>query len=67
MDNPANDSPRCVVCEDAQDAQPLLSFLFRGQTRWICARHLPILIHDPARLAARVPGTETLLPSKHEH
>jgi len=34
-----------------------------GSTIRICPQHLPVLIHDPARLVGILPGAEELQPS----
>jgi hypothetical protein len=44
---------------------PLIAFSYRGGTHWICAQHLPVLIHDPIRLVGRLPGAEDLRPADH--
>jgi hypothetical protein len=67
MDTTSADRPRCVACQAESESQPLIRFEFRGGTHWICARHFPVLIHDPARLAGKLPGAENLTPSPHEH
>ncbi len=53
---------RCLVCEQGSDTVPLLAFRYRGAERHICPQHLPILIHEPAALADRLPGAEALGP-----
>ncbi len=55
----------CVVCGRTAQATPLIRLDYRGQVFWICPQDLPILIHDPARLADRLPGADTLRPSDH--
>ncbi len=57
--------PKCVFCERGPDVVPLLSLGFQGQQVHICPQHLPVLIHDPAQLAGRMPGVENLSPSDH--
>ena len=59
------DARQCVACGRGSDETPLLAFEYRGGTRWICAQHLPLLIHDPAKLADRLPGAEGLSPADH--
>ncbi len=27
---------------------------------WICPQHIPILIHDPSKLAGKLPGAEDM-------
>jgi len=48
------DAKRCLLCDRGDESVPLVRFEFRGAGRWICTEHLPILIHDPARLADRL-------------
>ena len=56
----------CLVCGRGADATPLLTLEYRGGTLRICPEHLPILIHDPGRLAGILPGAEDLRPADHE-
>jgi hypothetical protein len=60
-------TPRCLACEQTSDAVPLINVKFQGQDFWICAQHLPILIHQPARLADKLPGADTLAAAEHDH
>jgi len=50
----------CIYCQRGPDEIPLVSFVFRDTETWICSQHLPILIHQPARLAGKLPGAENL-------
>ena len=56
---------QCVVCAQSSQDAPLIHFHFRGRDHWICTQHLPVLIHDPQRLAAHLPGSGQLSPSEH--
>ncbi len=56
----------CLVCRKTSAEVPLLAFQYRGADRWICPQHLPILIHDPSRLAGLLPGAENLEAADHE-
>jgi hypothetical protein len=60
-----HDRKACLACEREASEVPLISFEFRGRTMWICPQHLPLLIHDPQRLAGRLPGAEDLAPADH--
>ena len=62
---PATDDKRCLVCKAGTSAAPLLRLEYRDAFYWICPQHLPILIHDPARLAGRLAGAERLRPAEH--
>jgi hypothetical protein len=55
----------CLVCRKDSEEVPLVSFQFKGQDLWICPQHLPILIHDPAKLASVLPGADSLSPADH--
>jgi hypothetical protein len=59
--------PVCIVCELDEHQVPLIQINYRGNTYWICPQHLPILIHQPAKLAHKLPGLENLGPAEHEH
>ena len=56
---------QCLACGRTQDQVPLLSMRFRGSKHWICPQHLPLLIHDPVRLAGKLEGAERLEPADH--
>lgn len=55
----------CLACDRPDDRTPLVLLRYRGGDLWICPQHLPILIHDPARLAGKLPGAEQLSPAEH--
>ena len=55
----------CLACQRDSDATPLLQLAYLGSSFWICPQHLPILIHDPARLVGLLPGAERLSPADH--
>lgn len=56
---------QCVACQRGTGATPLLHLEYRDAAFWICPQHLPILIHDPARLIGILPGAEKLRPADH--
>jgi hypothetical protein len=39
--------------------------VYQGSSHWICPQHLPLLIHDPARLAGKLDGAESMEPAEH--
>ena len=62
----ANGAPGgCIVCRKPSADVPLIAFQYRGSDLWICPQHLPILIHDPLKLAGLLPGAEDLRPADH--
>lgn len=55
----------CLACGRGSEQVPLVSLAYRGGTYWICPQHLPVLIHDPARLIGQLPGAAQLRPADH--
>ena len=53
-------NPTCLYCGITSDQIPLVSLFFNGTPYWICPQHLPILIHQPAKLAGKLPGIENI-------
>ena len=56
---------KCLVCDRDSTVTPLLAIEYRGSQYRICPQHLPVLIHDPAQLAGKLPGAENLKPADH--
>lgn len=54
---------QCLYCECDSEQVPLLAMRYRDAEVWICPQHLPILIHEPAKLAGKLPGAEDLSPA----
>ena len=63
--NEQRDVKSCLACGRGSQDVPLIRLEYRGDTFWICPQHLPVLIHDPARLTGLLPGAEGLEPSEH--
>jgi hypothetical protein len=59
--------PKCAYCERVSEQVPLLALHYQNREAWICSQHLPVLIHDPARLAGKLPGIEKVGPSEEQH
>jgi hypothetical protein len=38
----------------------LVFFKYHNQDYWICPQHLPVLIHEPSKLAGKLPDAEKL-------
>jgi hypothetical protein len=64
-DGTPHERPRCVYCDRDSDQVPLIALQYRAAEAWICPQHLPVLIHDPAKLAGRLAGAERLTPADH--
>ena len=56
----------CIYCKRDDHQVPLVKFRFKGEKRYICSEHLPFLIHEPDKLAGKLPMAEELKPSEHE-
>ena len=63
MTNDASAPAGCLVCRKPSAEVPLIAFQYKGSDLWICPQHLPILIHDPLKLAGLLPGVENLKPA----
>jgi len=57
--------PACLACQRGTGETPLIPLEYRESKVWICPQHLPLLIHDPARLIGKLPGAENLRPAEH--
>lgn len=55
----------CVNCNRSDEQTPLITLTFKGETKFICAQCLPLLIHKTHELADKFPGIE--LPQNSEH
>lgn len=56
----------CILCSRDASTVPLIEFAYKGRRWAICSEHLPVLIHDPARLEGVLPGAEGLQPAEHK-
>lgn len=65
MDDQTAAAQGCLACGRTEHETPLVQLAYRGQRLQICPQHLPILIHDPQRLAGVLPGAEGLAPAEH--
>lgn len=54
----------CAVCGKDDNTVPLVSLMYRGTAVFVCPQHMPVLIHDPARLVGTLPGAENLEPGE---
>jgi len=61
----AESKPACIHCGAGEEEAPLIKFKFQGNEYWICAQHFPVLIHEPAKLAGKLPGAEKLKGGNH--
>ena len=55
----------CLACNRDSEEVPLIHISYQGSELRICPQHLPILIHDPARLKGLLPDAENLQPADH--
>jgi len=57
--------PTCLNCNRTDEQAALLTLTFKGETKYICAQCLPILIHKIHLLADKLPGVEVPPPAPH--
>jgi hypothetical protein len=62
----SEEQPRCLACSRDSDTTPLVRLEHKGEPRWICPQHLPLLIHDPKQLIGMLEGAENLKPADHQ-
>ncbi len=60
-----NELPVCLACDRSAEQIPLIPLDYRGARLSICPQHLPLLIHDPTRLAGRLAGADQMRPAEH--
>ena len=58
MDN--QDKKECIFCNRDNKQVPLVQLSYMDKNYWICPQHIPILIHDPSKLAGKLPGAEDM-------
>ena len=61
------EQPRCLYCEQTSEEMPLIRLTFQGKDLWICPQHLPLLIHEPAKLAGKLPGMKAFDAEPERH
>ncbi len=54
------DPKKCVYCGVESHEIPLVALTYREQNYFICPEHIPVLIHEPGKLAGKLPGAEKL-------
>ena len=52
----------CIFCDKNDTQIPLVQLSYMDKSYWICPQHIPILIHDPSKLAGKLPGAEDMQP-----
>jgi len=63
-----NTDGKCLYCDRSSAQVPLIPLHYQGEILWICPQHLPILIHNPEKLAHKIPGAASFgKPDGHPH
>ncbi|MCS6993308.1 MAG: hypothetical protein N2117_01125 [Anaerolineales bacterium] len=57
----------CLNCGRTSQQIPLLFLEYRDKQYTICPQCMPVLIHKPHTLAARLPGAEQFNAAQPEH
>jgi hypothetical protein len=61
---PNAENAACIACGRDSNEVPLIALDYQGARHWICPQHLPVLIHEPARLTGKLPGAESMRPAE---
>ena len=51
---------KCILCDRADTELPLLKLSYYGIGYYLCAEHMPMLIHQPSTLIGKLPGAENM-------
>ncbi|HMP75011.1 MAG TPA: hypothetical protein PKE12_01825 [Kiritimatiellia bacterium] len=51
-----NETAICLNCGNSEENFPLVSLRFRGKPLWVCTQCMPVVIHQPGRIAGKLPG-----------
>ena len=54
------DKKDCLVCGRSQQEIPVTEFHYQETNFFICAQHIPILIHDPQKLTGLLPDADKM-------
>jgi hypothetical protein len=55
----------CLNCGRTEGVIPLLQMTYKNATVTICPQCLPILIHNPEKLAEKLPGMDLTKSNEH--
>lgn len=50
----------CLVCQKSQNEAPVTEFHYKDSSFYICAQHMPVLIHDPQKLIGLLPDADKM-------
>ena len=59
-------TPVCLHCKVSEKEMPLVQLRYQEENLYICPQHLPLLIHEPAKLIGSLPGAEKLKGYQHD-
>jgi hypothetical protein len=55
----------CINCGRSEQEIPLVVLRYQGKDWHLCPGCLPTLIHQPQKLAGKLPGAENMQPANH--
>ncbi|HKJ80796.1 MAG TPA: hypothetical protein VJ954_02130 [Ignavibacteriaceae bacterium] len=64
--NQSSTTKVCLNCNASENDIPLVTLTYTGKPEFICSRCLPLLIHQPERLAGKLEKAEKIPPAKHD-
>ena len=53
----SNDIQICLNCGHSEKDIPLISLRYAGNQAFICSQCMPVLIHEPQRMAEKLNGS----------
>ena len=56
-----NDQKECLVCQKTQNEVPVTEFHYKNSSFYICAQHMPVIIHNPQQLIGLLPDADKML------
>ena len=54
------EGPQCILCGKADTEIPLVKLTYNSSDFFLCAEHMPMLIHQPSSLIGKLPGAEKM-------
>jgi hypothetical protein len=56
----------CLNCGRSEQEIPLVTLRYQSEVRYLCPQCFPMMIHQPQKLAGKLPGAENMRPAAHD-
>lgn len=57
----------CLNCDRPESVVPLVAIRYAGNEGWVCSHCMPVLIHNPERMAGKLAGADQIPAAAHHH